>query len=195
MSCCDTKDFCVKSGETFHPTVRWSTDQLLSAAITAITLGAPVQITVPGHGVPDGWLVAVTGVQGMVQINACRYPPAGRDWQRASVVDANTLSLNDVSSADWTAYLSGGFLIHNAPAVLSGAAFALNVWDTPDRSDTPLVTLTDSGGGITVDPVGMTITPLLQTAGLTWTTGYYALTATLAGVVTELLSGALNIET
>lgn len=190
---CITKDFCVSAGETFHPTIRWALQALASVPITGITPSAPVVITAPGHGVPQGWPVAAVSVQGMSQINATRYPPQGSDWHAATVLDANTVSLNDVNAGDFSAYTSGGFLVHQTPAPLAGVTAHMAIYATPDRSGTPLVALT-SGSGITVDSMAMTIIPELQTAGLAWNLGYYELDMTdAAGVVTRILTGSISI--
>jgi hypothetical protein len=188
------QDFEVPIGDTWHMVVRWGTDVLTTVPVTGVSNAAPAQITAPGHGVPDGWPVALNGVMGMTQINAAHYPPRGEEWQKSILVDPNNLQLADVSSANYPAYLSGGFLVYSTPAVLDGQLFTLTVWDTPEQNDTPLVTLTNPTG-ITVDPNAMTIVPLLQTAGLTWQQGYYTLTATdpVSGIVTELCAGVITL--
>lgn len=195
MSCgCNHQDFCVSAGATWNPVVRWATDVLKSAPITAITNSAPVQITAAAHGVTDGWPVAVVGVQGMVQINSTRYPPAGRDWRRSTVVDANTIAINSDSSADWSTYLAGGYLVYSTPVDLADVIATLTIWDNPEHQGTPLATLVSGSGGIVIDPTGLTIKPLLQTAGLAWQTGYYTLAATDGDIVTELMDGVITIE-
>jgi len=191
----NTQDFLVKGGETWHPTLRWGLEPLTSVPITAITQAAPAAITASAHGVPNGWPVAITGAAGMTQINAAHYPPRGEDWQTSQVLDTNTVALQDVSSATYTAYLTGGFLVYRTPAPLVGINFTLSVWDSPERTDTPLLTLT-SPDGIAVDLTAMTLTPVLQSASLPWTQGYYTLSATDpgSGIVTELLDGVLTLE-
>lgn len=195
MTCCaERKDFCVKQGATFNPIIRWGAKTLVSRPITAITLGTPAAITAPAHGVPDGWPVAVVGAQGMRQINAEQYPPRASDWLPASVSSPDTLTLNDVSSANYTAYTGGGALVYAQPIPLAGVAMLMALWPDESRSGTPLATLTN-GAGITVDSLAMTIIPLLQTAALTWTTAYYDLQATdISGNVTALFTGTLTIE-
>lgn len=196
MTCsCPQQDFCVQAGETWNPTIRWGTGTYTTKAISAITKAAPVQITSTAHGVPNGWPVAITGVDGMTQINAVRYPPQGSDWHYATVVDANTITLNDVSSTEYNTYDAGGYVVYDTPKTLTGATFALTIYDNAQHTGTALATLTSAGGQITVDTTLKTITPLLQTAGVTWTTGYFRLLATEAsGVVTELLRGVITIE-
>ncbi len=195
MTCtCAQKDFCVQAGETWHPTVRWATGTLTTVAITAITLAAPVAITATAHGAPNGWPVAVTGVEGMVEINARRYPPQGDDWHYATVPDANTVKFNDVDSSNFTPYEEDGFVVYDTPKDLTGVNFSLAIYDNPEHAGTALATLTNPTG-ITVETTLKTITPLLQTASLAWTIGYYRLMATEAsGVVTELMRGAITIE-
>lgn len=189
------QDFYVQAGETWHMVVRWGTDELTTVPITAITQAAPAQITAPNHGVPSGWPVAVNGAQGMNQINARQYPPRGDEWRRSIFVDADNVALADVSSADYSTYLDGGFLVYSTPASLTNQQFTLNVYDTPEMNDTPLVTLTNPSG-ITVDLNAMTIVPLLQTTGATWQQGYYSLLVTdpSSGIVTELLRGVVTIQ-
>lgn len=188
------KDFCVPVGETFHPTLRWGSGVYTTKAITGISKAAPAVITSAGHLVPNGWPVALTGVQGMTQINATRYPPAGDDWHYATVVDVDTVSLNDVDSSNFTTYASGGFLAYDTPTPLAGVTIAMTIYENPQRTGTPLATLT-SGTEITIDPVLQTITPRLQTAALAWDTGYYRVDATdSGGTVTEILRGIITIE-
>ncbi|WP_396328493.1 hypothetical protein [Burkholderia anthina] len=193
--CQNQQDFCVSAGATFHPTVRWATDVLTSVPITGITQTTPPVITAAAHGVPNGWSVAVVAAGGMTQINATRYPPQGPDWEKATVLSADTVALNSENAATYTPYTSGGFLVYNTPAALTGVTAAMTIWDNPDRTGTPLTTLTSTGGQIAVDTVLMTLTPELQTAGLAWAQGYYTFDVTDAsGIVTELMRGTITIQ-
>lgn len=198
--CGEKQDFCVKAGATFYPTIRWAQKTLSAAVITAITQATPVAITAPAHGMPNGWPCAVTGVNGMSFINAAEYPPYQSSLTPGSVVDANTVTLNAVSSALWYPYISpGGSLVWYTPQPLVGVAFSMNFYSDAAMATTPLASLS-VGSGITVDTNAFTIVPLLQTAPLaaTWPSngvGYYKLTATdSSGNVTEILYGILTIE-
>lgn len=193
--CQNEQNFCVSAGATFHPSIRWATDVLTSVPITAITLATPPVITAAGHGVPNGWPVAAVSVLGMTQINATRYPPQGPDFVKSTVLSSSTLALNSVNAAGFTPYISGGFLVYNTPASLAGVAATMTIWDNPDHAGTPLATLTSAAGSIAIDPVLMTLTPKLQTAGLTWNLGYYTFDVTDAsGIVTELMRGTITIQ-
>jgi hypothetical protein len=191
MSCCgEQQDFCIGAGATFHPVIRWGTDVLVSKPITAITQAAPAAVTATAHGAPNGWQAAVVSALGMTQINAERYPPSGSDWQPITVIDANTVALNNVDSADYTAYLSGGFLVYSAPGLLAGMTATMTFWDNPAKTGTPLLTITP-----TLDFTAKTIAPLLATAGLTWALGYYNLDVTdSGGIITRILTGTLAIQ-
>jgi hypothetical protein len=193
MSCQNTKDFCVGAGETFQPVLRWGSSTLTSKPITGISQAAPAVVTAVGHGVVAGWQVAVVSAKGMTQINAARFPPAGNDWHPAAILTADTLQLADVNSADYTAYSSGGFLVYNTPVDLTGMTARMVIRDAPG-SATILATLTEIAG-ITLDNTAKTIKPVLATAALTWTLGYYDLELTdTLGVVTQLLTGTISIS-
>lgn len=189
----DRRDFRVAAGETFRPTIRWATEVLLGKPITAISQTAPAIVTAVGHSVPAGWPVAVVSAKGMTQINSPRYPPRPADWRPATVLTADTVGLNDVNSADFSAYLSGGFLVYNTPMSLVGVTARMVIRDAP-LDGAILATLTQVSG-IALDTGAFTIIPRLETAALTWTTGYYDLELTDAGaVVTQLISGVITIE-
>lgn len=188
------RDFCVPVTETFRPTLRWGTDVYTSKPITGITKAAPAVVTAAGHGLPNGWPCAVVGVQGMTQINASKYPPKSSDWHYGTVLGVNTVALDDVDSSNYVAWSSGGFLVYDTPRTLADYDYELTIYAAPEMTGTPLVTL-ENPASITVDATLQTITPLLQTAALTWTTGYYRLDATnAAGVIIELLRGIITIE-
>lgn len=71
-----------------------------SKTITGASKTNPVQLTITGHGITTGAQVQVTGVGGMTQINDKVFI--------ATVVDANTITLNGVDGTAFTAYTSGG---------------------------------------------------------------------------------------
>lgn len=73
-----------------------------SKTITAATQANPVVLTIAAHGLSTGAVVQVTGVVGMTQLNDRIYT--------ATVIDANTFSLDGVNGTAFTAYTSGGIL-------------------------------------------------------------------------------------
>jgi hypothetical protein len=195
MSCQNKQDFCIGAGETFQPVLRWGSEVLISKPITAISQAAPAVVTAVGHAVPDGWRVAVVSAKGMTQINAENFPPRGTDWQKATVLTVDTVQLNKVNSADYAAYSSGGFLVYNTPVTLAGMTGVFTIRDAP-LTGTVLATLTSSpAAGLTLNDTTKQILPVLATAALTWTTGYYDLELTdTGGKITQLLSGVITIN-
>jgi hypothetical protein len=189
---CIERDFSVPVGETFHPVLRWGSGVYTSKAITGISKATPAVVTAVGHALPDGWPCAVVGAQGMTQINA-HYPPRENEWEDGTVVDANNVALNAVSSAEYSTWTAGGALVYDTPVSLAGATVTMEFYTDPDRTGTPLVTLT-SGVEIALDDTLKTITPTLQTEDLAWTTAYFRVDATVGTTVTELLRGVLTIE-
>lgn len=187
-------NFDADAGSQWQPVFRWATKTLVSKPITAISLAAPAVVTAATHGVPDGWPVAVVGVSGMTQVNADHFPPRGNDWSPATLVDANNVSLDNVSSALYSAYVSGGFLVYRSPVALSGVLSAtLTIYDNPAHTGTPLATLA-VGTGITLDTTKQTITASLATGALSWSVGYYKLVVNDSGNVPhELVNGVVNI--
>lgn len=100
----------IKRGCQFKHFVRLEITPYKHAAISAITQSAPVRITAPGHGLMPGQRAAIVGVKGMRAINALNNPPKASDFRKLTILDADTVELNELSSADWPAYRGGGFL-------------------------------------------------------------------------------------
>lgn len=172
-------------GKTLQLVIRWESAPVVSKAITAISLatGFP-RITVPSHGIPNGWRGYVIGVQGMKQINAANNPTRSSDMREVTVIDANTVELNGVlpvddSGREWPAYTSGGFLQYNTPKSLSGATVRVKIKDrvggtvllSTEAGDAPLNLITatadDANKAITIE-VGAT-----TNEDLTWDKGVW----------------------
>lgn len=172
-------------GKTTQLVIRWETTPVVSKAITAISLatGFP-RLTVPSHGIPNGWRGYVVGVQGMKQINAANNPPRSSDMREVTVIDANTVELNglipvDDSGREWPAYTGGGFLQYNTPKSLSGATVRAKIKDrvggtillSTEAGDAPmnLITATadDANKAITIEIDATT------TEDLTWDKGVW----------------------
>lgn len=172
-------------GKTLQLVIRWESAPVVSKAITAISLatGFP-RITVPSHGIPNGWRGYVIGAQGMKQINAAHNPPRSSDMREVTVIDANTVELNGVLPVDdngreWPSYTSGGFLQYNTPKSLSGSTVRVKVKDrvggtvllSTEVGDAPLNLITatadDANKAITIEISSTT------TEDLTWDKGVW----------------------
>lgn len=193
----------IKKGKTFSKVLRWETGPVVYKAITAITKGAPARITAASHGCPDGWRVAVVSVKGMTQINAevdTKGAPKARSYRKATAVDANTVDLNDVNSAGYSTYTSGGYLQYNTPVDLSGKTGRAVIKDkvggtvlaSTEVADTPLDILT-----LTLDNTAKTITLAMSaadSADLTWKKGVLEIEMVTGAHVDELLRADIVVE-
>ncbi len=122
------KEILIERGKLFTMVVRWETEPIIRKAITAISLttGSP-RLTIPSHGIPNGWRGEIYGVGGMKQIN-----DAG--VQKLTVIDANTIELNGVTPTDdngkmWPAYTAGGFVKINTPQSLANYTPEIDIKD------------------------------------------------------------------
>ena len=181
----------VYQGSTFKEVIRWESSTKAYTNITAITKAAPCVISAAGHGMPAGWRFTVTDVLGMKEINS------SDDYKIASSITTDTITINDLNSASYSAYTSGGVVTYNVPNNLSGITARMQIRSTLS-STTSILELTDTNGQIVIDNTAKTITILLNstvTAGLSFTTGVYSLELTNAvGEVTTLIYGSISLE-
>jgi hypothetical protein len=184
-------DITIEKGSTFSRVLRWETTPLIYKPISGITKAGPAVVTATGHGVVDGWRVAIVSVVGMRQINAKNWPLRPTDFRRATYIDANSFSLNDVNSSGYDAYTSGGLVVYNTPVDMASFTARMQVRSTVDAATT-LLSLTESAG-IAINNSAKTITLTVSataTAALTFCSGVYDLEmVSQGGVVTKLLSG------
>ena len=152
----DAKEILIARGELFTMVVRWETEPIVRKAITAVSLatGAP-RLTVPSHGIPDGWKGEVYGVEGMKPIN-----DVGE--QSLTVIDINTIELNKVMPVDdngkmWPAYTSGGFIQINTPKDIANYTPVIDfkdkvggtVWLSSQVANAPLDVITATADNAT----------------------------------------------
>lgn len=193
---CKREDIDIWQGKSLRRIVRWEAFPLVWKAVTAITQAAPPAITATGHGVPDGWPAAVVSAGGMRQINSKHNPPRDNEFRPATVVDANTVTFNDISSLGFSEYTEGGALVYYTPVDLDGYTARLIIKDRIGGD--VLVTLTTENDGITLDNTAKTITISMtaeDTAELDWTEGVYELEMESGtGFVTGLLAGSVFVR-
>lgn len=191
------KDIVIEQGKTFMLTVRWENSKLVYKPITGIAKTAPVLITCPNHGVPNGWVIAIVSVKGMSQINASNTPPKDSDYYPATVISANTLEINAINAADFSDYISGGYIQYYEPRSLAGVTARMKIKNKIGGS--LLYELTTANGRIVVDDTNKitTITiPASDTEGFTWTKGVYDLEfvePTVPETVCAVLAGSVTV--
>jgi hypothetical protein len=187
-------DLTIVKGKTFTQVLRWGAAPIVYKAITAITNAAPVSITSTGHGIPNGWMVAIQSVKGMTQINAEYDLPRCNDYHQATVVDSNTITFNDVNSLDYKAYTSGGVLRFSTPVDMAGYTARMKIKDAV--GGTTIVSLTTENDGIVINNTTKTITLVIDaidTAALTIQRGVYDLEMVNGDVVTALTTGKVLV--
>lgn len=190
-----SKDLVFTQGKTFTLALRWETIPIIYKPITGITATAPVRLTVVGHGCPDGWRAAVTGVTGMSEINGEANKLKDSDYHIVTVIDADTIEFNEVNAAGFKAYVSGGHLQFNTPVDLAGATARMTVKDKVGGR--VLHSLTTENGGIAIDPAAYSITlniSATDTETFAWKGGVYDLEVVQGAVVTALLAGKVTVS-
>ena len=192
-----TQDITIVKGATFSRVLRWESTPFVYKAITAVTKAAPVSITAATHGLVTGWRAAVISTGGMRELAAKNWPLRATDFHKVTVVDPNTITINDISSIDFTAFTSGGSLVYYTPVSLSGYTARMQIRPTAEDTATPLVSLV-SPTDIVLDDTTKTITISISaavTAAYTFLSGVYDLELVSASsVVTKLLSGNVTVE-
>lgn len=190
-----SKDLALTQGKTFTLALRWETSPIVYKPITGIAQSAPVQITVPAHGCPDGWRAAVTGVKGMTEINGEANKLKESDYRAVTVIDANTIEFNELDASGFKTYVSGGHLVFNSPVDLTGATARMAIKDKVGGR--VLHSLTTENGGIVIDAAGRVITlniSAVDTEAFAWKAGVYDLEIVQGVVVTALLVGKVTVS-
>jgi hypothetical protein len=187
------QDFTIYLGKTFSQILRWESTPVLYKAISGISQTAPCVVTAVGHGLPDGWRVAVVSVKGMTQLNALSDPPKDKDYYQAVVVDSDTINLSGVNASEHKAYVSGGYLRFNTPVDLAGFTARMSIKDKV--GGTEILSLTTENGRIILDNSAKTITLQISssdTGAVLAKKGVYDLELeSSTGVVTGLIHGSV----
>lgn len=143
----------IYQGSTFNETLRWESETKQYAPVSNITNAAPCVITTSSaHGVPINWRIRVTGVSGMKDINTI----SEDSYYLVTGKTSNTLTLNQVNSAAYGAYTSGGIVEYNTPIPITGYTAQMQIRETLE-SNTVLHEMTTANGGIIIDPINYTI--------------------------------------
>lgn len=190
-------DLVVRKGSTFSRVLRWESLPFVYSAITAITKAAPCVITSASHGLVTGWRCAVVSAGGMRQINAKTWPPRATDFHKVTNTSSSLVTLNEVNSADWTTYTSGGSLVSYTPVSLASFTARMKIRATAESTTVldSLVSPTDIVLDDTLKTITITISAT-DTAAYDFTTGVYDLelaSGASPSVVTRLLEGNITV--
>jgi len=150
----------IYQGSTFQETLRWESETKQYAPISAITNAAPCVITTSSaHGVPLNWRIRVNGVNGMKDINTM----ADDAYYLVTSKTNNTLTLNQVNSAAYSPYTSGGIVEYNSPIPITGYSAQMQIRETIE-STTVIHEMTTANNGIIIDPINYTISLNISSA-------------------------------
>lgn len=194
-----TEDLEIIRGDTFVFPVYWEDTDFVFKAISAVTNTAPVKITTAvAHTLKNRWRAAVVSVQGCKGINA-EDPQKLRDsdFHEVTVVDTTNIELNKVNGAEFTAYVSGGYLQFYKPVDLTGFTARMSIKDKRGDAGVELLRLDTTNLGISIDVANNVITlnvSATATADIAWKRGVYDLELVSAsGVVTKIMSGSVSV--
>jgi len=169
-------DINIVRGKTFEFMYRYADEELVYLPIAAMPNTAPVRLSIPSHGIPDGWPLRIEGVRQPAELNN-----ADGDYYISSLIDTNTIELNTVRADLWRTYVSGGLAIINRPFDLTGCSARMQI---RDRINSPvLLTLSSDAttlpdGEIEIDVTLAALIVRLSpavTAAIDWTRGVYDL--------------------
>lgn len=190
-------DFEIVQGETWEKIVRWESSTVAFKAITGITRAAPPVLTVPGHGLVDGWRAAVANVSGMRQINARSTPPKAKDYHIVEVVDTDTITFPNLDASGYSPYLTGGVLRYFQPVDMTDATARMHIRATLAAEET-ILELTTENSRIIIDDAAKTILLVLtaeETEALSFAAAVYDLEVVESdGTVHRVLEGSLSLR-
>ena len=186
-------NYKIYQGSTFQESYRWESETKVYVPISAISKSAPCVITTNiNHNLPQGWRVRVVGAGGMKELNS-----TGETYHLATEVTANTITLNQVNSLQYTTYTSGGVVEYNQPVPLSSYSARMQIRETVD-SDTVLYSTTSGAGGhLSIDLALSTVNieiPANITQAFDFSTAVYSLELyESSGLVVPFLTGNLTL--
>mgnify|MGYP000853830240 CR=1 FL=1 len=150
----------IRRGASPEIPIRVESDVLSYVAITSMSKSAPLRIGATGHGILDGWPVAVMGAGGMTNLNApwdeIDKGRLDRYLRRSTLVDADNIDINQVNSSGFSTYTSGGQLVFYTPLDLSSFVSARMDVKT-SIGGAIIATFNTSDGTLAIDSADSTI--------------------------------------
>mgnify|MGYP003619971010 CR=1 FL=1 len=182
-----TKDLTIRKGATFAQTLRWEAPPIVWKPITAISLTAPVRLTVPAHGCPPNWRVNVSSNKSMREMDGVK--------GLATVIDADTIEINTINASGFKPYKGDGYLSFNTPVDMTAMTARMSIKDKV--GGTELLRLDTTNNGLVIDATECSITMRVDasvTELLTWERGVYDIEVVDSlDTVHVLLSGKVTV--
>jgi hypothetical protein len=189
---CQSQDFEIKQGETLVLPFFWYDGDPVVKAITVVAAGYPPTLTAVAHGLPTNKIpVQLVTLKGSTTLNTDE-----GETVYALKTGTDTFVLPDVNGSAIAAYTGGGFLVYQAPKVLTSYTARMQLRPTV-ASDTVILEVTDADAitiGGTEGYASLTLTAT-QTAALDFSTCVYQLELVSGGgVVKRLASGVITLS-
>ena len=145
----------IRKGSTFLWTLRPETAAQKYIPITAITMTETgVRLAAETHGMVEGWRCRVSRCKGLTRLNTVDEDhPRASDYFQVTVVDADTVEINDQNTTGDKDYTGGGILQYGVPMDLTGCVVRAQI----RHSDGSSTVLLDLEPYITVDDVNFRI--------------------------------------
>ena len=182
-----TKDLAIRKGATFVQTLRWEAPPIVWKPITAISLTAPVRLTVPAHDCPPNWRVNVSCNKSMREMDGVK--------GLATVIDADTIEINTINASGFKPYKGDGDLSFNTPVDMTAMTARMSIKDKV--GGTELLRLDTTNNGLVIDATECSITMRVDasvTELLTWERGVYDIEVVDSlDTVHVLLSGKVTV--
>jgi hypothetical protein len=185
-------NYRIYQGSTFSETFRWESATKIYKSITNVTKAAPVVLSVPAHGIKNGWRFRVTNVNGMKEINTVNT----ESYYFASNTTSDTITINDINSLGFTTYTNGGVIEYNQPVDLAGFTARMQIREKITSTDI-IDSLTTENGRIVIDTVNSYITiniPANITQTYNFPSAVYSLELVRSQEVIPFLIGTLTLN-
>lgn len=85
-------NLCIQQGKSLEFALQYAENRYNYCDIAAVVSLAPLRLTLPGHGIPDGWPISIQCVKRPAEMNG--------DYI-ATVIDADTIEINDLVGSCW----------------------------------------------------------------------------------------------
>lgn len=171
----------IQRGKTLRWVFFYAEQKLVYKTITAMPIKAPCTLTVPSHGLPDGWPFRIECVKAPEELNSPDLD-SEEPYYFATVVDADTVEINTLNAHCLKPFTGEGVLVYNQPADLTGyearaqvrasesATSALFTWNSdgavvPPPDELAIVDVALSQIILPMDPA--------TSADLSWSAGVY----------------------
>lgn len=102
----------IYQGKTLEFALQYAEDRFTYCDIASVPSLAPVRLSVPSHGIPDGWPVTIQCVRRPDELNG--------DYL-ATVIDDDTIEINDLVGSCWRhQWSAGGHVRYPTPQDITG---------------------------------------------------------------------------